>query len=79
MINRYSSRQQPLGRSFLSERLTGAHSYDRIAGFFRSSIFEVAGEALDSITGKVRVICNSELSPDNVITAKVAQQAMRQS
>ena len=79
MINRYSSRQQPLGRSFLSERLTGAHSYDRIAGFFRSSIFEVAGEALDSLSGKVRVICNSELLPEDVITAKVAQQAMRRS
>ena len=77
MINRYSSRQQPLGRSFISDKLTDAKSYDRIAGFFRSSIFEVAGEALDSITGKVRVICNSELLPEDVITAKAAQQAMR--
>ena len=77
MINRYSSRQQPLGRSFISDKLTDAKSYDRIAGFFRSSIFEVAGEALDSVTGKVRVICNSELLPEDVITAKAAQQAMR--
>ena len=77
MIHRYSSRQQPLGQSFISDKLAGAQSYDRIAGFFRSSIFEVAGEALDSLTGKVRVICNSELSPEDVITAKIAQQAMR--
>ena len=77
MIQRYSSRQHPLGQSFISEKLTGAQSYDRIAGFFRSSIFEVAGEALNSLSRKVRVICNSELSPDDVITAKAAQQAMR--
>ena len=77
MIQRYSSRQQPLGRSFIREKLVGAQSYDRIAGFFRSSIFEVAGEALDSMTGKVRVICNSELLAEDVITAKAARQAMR--
>ena len=77
MIHRYSSRQQPLDSSFIADRLVGAQSYDRIAGFFRSSIFEVAGEALDSMAGKVRIICNSELLAEDVITAKAAQQAMR--
>lgn len=77
MIHRYSSRQQPLDSSFIADRLVGAQSYDRIAGFFRSSIFEVAGEALNSMTGKVRIICNSELLAEDVITAKAAQQAMR--
>ena len=77
MIHRYSSRQQPLDSSFIANRLVGAQSYDRIAGYFRSSIFEVAGEALDSMTGKVRIICNSELLAEDVITAKAAQQAMR--
>ncbi|WP_330926926.1 hypothetical protein [Candidatus Sororendozoicomonas aggregata] len=61
MIQRYSSRLQPLGQSFISEKLAGAQSYDPIAGFFRSSIFEVAGEDLDSLSGKVPVICNPEL------------------
>ena len=32
-MNRYSSRRQPLGRSFLAERLRGARAYDRIAGY----------------------------------------------
>ena len=77
MIHRLFSRQQPLGASFLADRLVGAQFYDRIAGFFRSSIFEVACEALDSMTGKVRIICNSELLAEDVITAKAAQQAMR--
>ena len=77
MITRYSSRQHPLNTTFLADRLNGAQSYDRIAGFFRSSIFEVAGEALDSMAGKVRIICNSQLLAEDVITAKAAQQAMR--
>ena len=79
MITRYSSRQNPLNESFLNQRLKNAQSYDRIAGYFRSSIFEVAGEALDSINGTIRVICNSDLNPLDVETAKSAQQAMRKS
>ena len=79
MINRYSSRQNPLNESFLNQKLINAQSYDRIAGYFRSSIFEVAGEALDSVTGTIRVICNSDLNPFDVETAKSAQQAMRKS
>ena len=46
---------------FLNVRLQNARSYDRIAGYFSSSIVEVAGEALESIAGKVRIICNSDL------------------
>ena len=79
MITRYSSRQTPLDGSFLNKRLHNAQSYDRIAGYFRSSIFEVAGEALDSVKGCIRVICNSDLNPLDVSTAKAAQQAMRKS
>jgi hypothetical protein len=44
MIHRYSSRRSPL-KDFLATRLQGARRYDRIAGFFSSSLLEVAGEA----------------------------------
>ena len=50
MIRRFSSRLQKLDASFINERLKGAVSYDRIAGYFRSSILEVAGENLEEIT-----------------------------
>jgi len=43
MIHRYSSRRSPL-KDFLAARLQGARRYDRIAGFFSSSLLEVAGE-----------------------------------
>ena len=43
MLNRYPSRRQPLDAGFLNARLTGAMSYDRTAGYFSSSILEVAG------------------------------------
>ena len=70
-------RRQPLDASFLNARLDGAKSYDRIAGYFSSSILEVAGEALESLEGKVRVVCNSHLSRADVEAAKAAQATMR--
>jgi len=76
-IRRFSSRRGRLDKSFLNQRLQGAKSYDRIAGYFSSSILEVAGEALDSVSGKIRVVCNSELDPLDVQTARAAQSAMR--
>ncbi|HNO75592.1 MAG TPA: phospholipase D-like domain-containing protein [Nitrosomonas mobilis] len=63
----------------MTQRLTGAVSYDRIAGYFRSSLFEVAGEAIASVIGPVRIICNSDLDPQDLITAAAAQAALRQS
>jgi len=79
MLRRHSSRQGRLDRSVLTQRLHGALSYDRIAGYFRSSLFEVAGEALTSVTGPIRIICNSDLDPHDVATAAAAQAALRRS
>jgi hypothetical protein len=47
-INRYSSRRTRLAHAFLSQRLKGAQSYDRIARYFNSSLFELIGELLES-------------------------------
>ncbi len=77
MIQRYSSRRTRLDESFLNQKLGGAMSYDRIAGYFRSSILEVAGEALESITGVIRVVCNSDLNVQDVETARAANYALR--
>lgn len=77
VITRYSSRRSRLG-DFLPNLLHSARSYDRIAGYFSSSILEVAGEALESMAegACVRVICNSELSALDILTARAAKQAM---
>ncbi|MBU1965579.1 MAG: hypothetical protein KKD24_07175 [Proteobacteria bacterium] len=37
-------------KDFLAAQLQGARRYDRIAGFFSSSLLEVAGEALERMT-----------------------------
>lgn len=79
MLNRFSSRRQRLDTSFLQERLRGAKSYDRIAGFFSGSLIEVAGEELESIVGKIRMVCNSDLRKEDVDTARAAQMAVRKS
>ena len=73
-MNRYSSRINKLSEQFLISKLSGAISYDRIAGYFCSSVLEVAGEALEAVTGKVRVICNSNLSPSDAAVAQYGQR-----
>lgn len=77
MIHRYSSRRESISDSLLNKRLKNAQSYDRIAGYFRSSIFEVAGEAISSVTGKIRMVCNSDLMLEDVKTAKLANATLR--
>ena len=79
MLKRHSSRRNRLDHAVLNQRLEGAVSYDRIAGYFRSSLFEVAGEAIAKVTGPVRIICNSDLDPQDLITAAAAQAALRRS
>ena len=76
-MKRHSSRRKPLDASFLNARLQGAKSYDRIAGYFSSSILEIVGETLESVHGRIRVVCNSSLSRSDVEVAKAAQAAMR--
>ncbi len=74
MIYRYSTRLQRLDEAFLNKKLANAQSYDRIAGYFCSSILEVAGESIEAVEGTIRVICNSGLSKEDVETAVYAQQ-----
>lgn len=62
---------------FLEENLNNAQSYDRIAGYFSSSILEIAGEAIEKMKGKVRIICNSDLDIEDVKTAKLAAESLR--
>jgi len=77
MIYRYSSRLKKLDSSFLNEKLKGAVRYDRIAGYFSSSILEIAGEAIEEIEGCVRVVCNSEMQKEDAVTVGAAVNAMR--
>ena len=77
-IIRYSSRRQMLSQAFLSERLKAAKSYKRIAGYFRSSIFELVGEEIAAIP-KVQIVCNSELDvADIAISKHVRETALKE-
>jgi superfamily II DNA or RNA helicase len=77
-IHRFSSRRQRLDRAFLSEKLKGAKSYRRIAGYFRSSIFELVGEELAAVP-KVQIVCNSELDAADVVISKhVRETALKE-
>ena len=78
LLNRFSSRRQRLDHAFLADRLASARSYKRIAGYFRSSIFEIVGEEIASIP-HVRIVCNSELDAADVMVSKhVRETALKE-
>ncbi|MFC4487914.1 phospholipase D-like domain-containing anti-phage protein [Tepidiphilus baoligensis] len=74
-IRRFSSRTYRLDASFLMQHLTGARSYKRIAGYFTSSLFEVAGEALEQIP-EVKIVCNVDIHPDDLKVAQLRESKM---
>lgn len=77
-INRFSSRRKRLDHAFLADRLRVAKSYKRIAGYFRSSIFELVGEEIANIPD-VRIVCNSELdAADITISKHVRETALKE-
>ena len=71
-VERFSSRTLALG-DILSQRLQGAKRYLRIAGYFRSSLLEVVGPALDTVE-EIRVVCNGDLDPHDVKVARAARE-----
>ena len=74
-IRRFSSRTDRLDQTFLLGHLKGARSYKRIAGYFTSSLFEVAGELLDDIP-EVKIVCNVDIHPDDLRVAKLREAKM---
>ena len=77
-ISRFSSRLLRLDHTFLHTRLKEAKSYKRIAGYFRSSIFELVGEEIAAIS-KVQIVCNSELdAADVAISKQVRETALKE-
>ncbi len=74
-IRRLSSRTDRLDQSFLAEQLQGARSYRRIAGYFTSSLFEIAHEWLEAIPD-VRIVCNVDLSPEDLKVAQLREARM---
>jgi len=77
-IHHFSSRRQRLDHAFLANRLKRARSYKRIAGYFRSSIFELVGEEITDIP-HVQMVCNSELDAADVVVSKhVRETALKE-
>jgi superfamily II DNA/RNA helicase len=74
-LRRFSSRTHRLDQSFLAEQLKGAKSYRRIAGYFTSSLFEVAHEWLEQIPD-VKIVCNVDIHPDDLKVAQCREAKM---
>src|SRR3954451_14937236 len=73
LLRRFSSRLGRLSHVFLKERLQDAREYRRIAGYFRSSIFELVGEEIAGID-RDQIVCNSELDPGDIRTSRLARE-----
>lgn len=71
-ITRMSSRTHALDQSFLAEHLKGARRYRRIAGYFTSSLFEVAGELIEQIP-EVQIVCNADIQAEDLRVAQVCE------
>jgi len=74
-IRRFSSRIHQLDKSFLLEHLKDARSYKRIAGYFTSSLFEVANELIEEIP-EVKIVCNVDIQPDDLKIAQLREAKM---
>ncbi|MCH7687863.1 MAG: helicase, partial [Planctomycetes bacterium] len=74
-IRRFSSRTDRLDETFLAEQLKGAKSYHRIAGYFTSSLFEIAHEWLESVPD-IKIVCNVDLSPEDLKVAQLREARM---
>ena len=71
-IQRYSSRTHRLDRTMLAKHLKNASRYHRIAGYFTSSLFEIAAEGLEGIDD-VRIVCNSDVRAEDIKIARVRE------
>lgn len=74
-IQRYSTRQERIDTTVLTKELQNARRYDRIAGYFTSSLFEIAGEQLARI-GQVRIVCNADVAAEDLQVAKNREAAL---
>src|SRR6266567_6959881 len=72
-LQRFSSRTGRLNHVFLRDRLTGAKTYRRIAGYFRSSIFELVEEEIEGIDS-IEIVCNSDLDPRDIQASRLARE-----
>jgi len=76
-LRRFSSRIEQLDKVFLANALEGATKYLRIAGYFRSSIFELVGEQISKIP-EVKILCNSELDLADFSVATGRDSALKE-
>lgn len=74
-IQRFSSRTHRLDKTVLTEYLKDARRYHRIAGYFTSSLFEIAGEYLAGIED-IRIVCNSDVRSEDIKVAKVHESKL---
>ena len=67
----YSKSRQDIYECFYKPAMENSVKYDRVTGYFGSSIFLVINESLQKFienNGKIRIITSPELSPEDAKT-----------
>jgi hypothetical protein len=72
VFSRHTPASGQLLHQFLRPRLAGASEYARISGYFRSTSLVPLRDLLDRIP-RIRLLCNAELDPRDVETARLAR------
>lgn len=68
-LDRYSSSREDLVGTFFAPALRCSTRYDRAAGYFRSSIYSLLGDAVATFVGrggKMRLLCSPELATNDI-------------
>ncbi|MEI6068969.1 MAG: hypothetical protein WCP96_16640 [Methylococcaceae bacterium] len=76
-LKKLLEKYERLDTEFLAKSLQGAVKYFRIAGYFRSSIFELVGEEIAKIP-EVKIVCNSELDLVDFLVASDRNRALKE-
>jgi hypothetical protein len=56
-----------------SSSFSSTKTYRRIAGYFRSSVFELVDEEIEGIDS-IEIVCNSDLDPRDITASRLARR-----
>lgn len=76
--SRYTSSREDLVTTFYRPALDRSTTYDRAAGYFRSTLFSLVGESMSAFAlrgGRMRLICSPELTAVDAETLQKSQPA----
>lgn len=73
-LNSIISSFEPEYQDYVSNLLTSANTYKRLAGYFTSSVLPLIGNKIKNLNDNCQIICNCDVNPKDVATSKLADK-----